>query len=421
MACCFSQAACSLCCACLPSIASSVSTRIGYAFILLVASLISIILMLKPVEIEMAKVSQYCKYITTIECEKIVGPRTVYRIFMGLSFFYLLMSLIMIKVQSSKDIRVNFQKGFWLIKIILANVLIGLTFLIPFDDYSDKVWFIISIIFASIFILMQLVLLIDFAHTWSKILIEKSEESYDDGGCFSNGWTLFIGIASAISYLVSLILIILSIVYFSNNVGCSLQKASISINVCFSIAFSVLSVTKFVREKTPYSGLLQSSMISIYSSYLLFSGLLNFKDPQCNLLLQQKSVDSLNTWLGILTSLFTIILIIYSCFSSSEQADSFVINSSSVNGSNQGQVVVDDETDGLKYNYSLFHILMMVASMYIQLFLTGWNLPSSNIDQSTNYSMASAWVKLVSSWICMIIYSWTLLAPVILKDREFQV
>lgn len=409
MACCFSQAACSLCCNCLPNIASSVSTRIGYAFLLLIASIVSIILMLKPVEEKMANISYYCNYLSSNDCEKIVGPRIVYRIFMGLSFFYLLMALIMIKVQSTKDIRKNFQKGFWLIKIILIVVLIGLTFLIPFEDNSDKTWFIISVISASIFILMQLILLIDFAHSWTEKLIEKSGETLGDEGCCSNKWTSLIGFISLIAYSISFIFVVLSIVYFSKNESCSIQKAVISFNAILSIIFSILS----------YSGLLQSSIVSVYSSYLVFSGLLNFKDTKCNLLIEQHSIDSTNVWLGIISSLLTIILIIYSCFSSSDQSESFVINNSSTNNSNQGQVVYDDESDDFKYNYSLFHVLMMVASMYIQLFLTGWNLPSAAIGESTAYSMASAWVKLSSSWICILLYIWTLIAPIIFKDRDF--
>jgi len=33
--------------------------------------------------------------------------------------------------------------------------------------------------------------------------------------------------------------------------------------------------------------------------------------------------------------------------------------------------------------------------------------------------MASLWVKVLSSWMCICIYSWTLLAPAIFPDRDF--
>lgn len=36
-----------------------------------------------------------------------------------------------------------------------------------------------------------------------------------------------------------------------------------------------------------------------------------------------------------------------------------------------------------------------------------------------NSNMASVWVKIVSSWMCVVIYGWTLLAPTLFPDRDF--
>ncbi|KHJ75098.1 hypothetical protein OESDEN_25286, partial [Oesophagostomum dentatum] len=33
--------------------------------------------------------------------------------------------------------------------------------------------------------------------------------------------------------------------------------------------------------------------------------------------------------------------------------------------------------------------------------------------------MASVWVKIVSSWLCVALYGWTLVAPALFPDREF--
>ena len=36
-------------------------------------------------------------------------------------------------------------------------------------------------------------------------------------------------------------------------------------------------------------------------------------------------------------------------------------------------------------------------------------------------NMAAVWVKAISSWLCFGIYMWTLVAPVVLPDRDFSV
>jgi len=44
--------------------------------------------------------------------------------------------------------------------------------------------------------------------------------------------------------------------------------------------------------------------------------------------------------------------------------------------------------------------------------------PSSDFN-TLNANMAAVWVKIVSSWLCIVLYVWTLVAPVVLSDREF--
>jgi len=34
--------------------------------------------------------------------------------------------------------------------------------------------------------------------------------------------------------------------------------------------------------------------------------------------------------------------------------------------------------------------------------------------------VVSMWVKIAASWVCLLIYFWSLIAPLILKDREFN-
>lgn len=45
--------------------------------------------------------------------------------------------------------------------------------------------------------------------------------------------------------------------------------------------------------------------------------------------------------------------------------------------------------------------------------------PNSTLE-TLNANAASMWIKAISSWLCLVLYGWTLIAPVVLRDREFN-
>ena len=88
--------------------------------------------------------------------------------------------------------------------------------------------------------------------------------------------------------------------------------------------------------------------------------------------------------------------------------------------SDDGHGGKDDERGGTQYNYSLFHIIFLLATTWVATLLT------QNIDfetqQGGNFQPVgrtywASWVKIVSAWVCYVIYGWSLIAPVLLPDR----
>jgi hypothetical protein len=47
-----------------------------------------------------------------------------------------------------------------------------------------------------------------------------------------------------------------------------------------------------------------------------------------------------------------------------------------------------------------------------------WYKPAKDFSTYNN-NFASLWVKIVSSWICVILYIWTCVAPALFPDRDF--
>jgi hypothetical protein len=79
----------------------------------------------------------------------------------------------------------------------------------------------------------------------------------------------------------------------------------------------------------------------------------------------------------------------------------------------------DDERNRTQYSYSVFHIIFFLATAWVATLLT------MNFDESTKdgdfatvgRTYAASWVKIVSAWVCYGMYTWTLVAPVVLPDR----
>ena len=84
-----------------------------------------------------------------------------------------------------------------------------------------------------------------------------------------------------------------------------------------------------------------------------------------------------------------------------------------------GQQTWDDEIEQTSYSYSGFHFLMMLSSLYIMMTLTNWFGLSPDLTtlQTTAVSM---WVKIISSWLVFILYSWQMLAPLCCPGRFQQ-
>jgi hypothetical protein len=111
--------------------------------------------------------------IPKLPCADAIGYLAVYRLCFVVAAFFAIMSVLMLGVKSSRDPRGPIQNGFWGIKFILIFVGWVAAFFIPHGGFGPvMMWF--GMIGGMAFILVQLVLIVDFAHTWA----ESWQENY---------------------------------------------------------------------------------------------------------------------------------------------------------------------------------------------------------------------------------------------------
>ena len=412
LACCFTSTACTAGCALCPSCKNSTASRIMYGLLLLVTVIISVIMLAPGVQDLLTKVpfceesqSLASKFLSgvsdvglinsKIKCEDAVGYLAVYRICFIVTVFFLFMSLIMIGVRSSRDPRAGVQNGFWGFKYALIIAGWVGAFFIPHGNFGPT-WMYFGMIGGFMFIIIQLVLIIDFAHSWAESWGEYHKQSNDAS------WFYALLAVTGIFYILTLITIIVSYSYYTGHVvgQCKLHEFFITFNMLLCVILTVTSVLPKVQEHLPNSGLLQSSFVSLYMMYLTWSAMSNQPDPNCKLDLAEKVFGPRNSTITDSTDQTTpsmdtasiIGLVVWFCcvlYSSirSTTNDSAAritmtdtVNLTDPEARDDDEGAGDTERDGVQYSWSLFHLMFALATLYVMMTLTNWYSPGKDVN-----------------------------------------
>lgn len=193
----------------------------------------------------------------------------------------------------------------WGPKILAWLALVVTSFFIPngfFVFYSRY----ISIIGASIFIFVGLVLLVDFAHSWSEKCLDKWEMSDEHSTFWRN-----ILIGSTLScYAAMIALTVVDYVFFGSRSACGLNQFFITFNLILCVLVSFISVMPQVQDANPKSGLGQSGMVIAYCTYLVTSAVANRDNRLCNPLTAR--AEGAQTSMIVVGAIFTFLAIAYS-------------------------------------------------------------------------------------------------------------
>lgn len=75
----------------------------------------------------------------------------------------------------------------------------------------------------------------------------------------------------------------------------------------------------------------------------------------------------------------------------------------------------------LPYRPDAFHAIFALAAMYMAMLLTNWELSGNPGDMwEIGRGWTSMWVRLASKWLCEALYLWTVVAPAVLRNRDFS-
>ena len=388
------------------------------------------------------------------------GYFAVQRINSALGMFHFLLAILLLGVQSTKDGRAALQNGYWGPKIIVWLVFVVLSFLVPEGFFM--VWGkYFALVGAMLFVLLGLILLVDLAHTWAELCLKKIEE--DEGSRF---WRVMI-VGSTLGMFIAAIAMTAVMYWFFASSGCSMNIAAITVNMILFIITSLVSVQPSIQEANPKAGLAQAAMVTVYCTYLTLSAVSMEPDEKhCNPLIRARGARVSTTIIGAIVTMLTIAYTTtraatqglalgskagannngYGTISSEDYEHGLVdqqprntrremraealrqavaagsLPASAIDDddddSDDGHDAKDDERNGTQYNYSLFHIIFLMATCWVATLLTQDLKPVEGTDfHPVGRTYWYSWVKIGSAWICYAIYLWSLLAPIIMPDR----
>lgn len=434
-------------------------TQIGYAIILLLNSLLSWLML---TDWAFKKLEHLALDYMAITCngKECYGFVAVHRVNFALGAFHAIMALSLVAARSSKKACTRVQNGYWGPKMLAWLALIVVSFLIP-DSFFIFWGNYIALIGAMVFLLIGLVMLTDMAHSWTEYCVRR----YSEGSLM---WgRLLVGCAMGM-YLASLAMTIVMYIFFASK-GCSMNQAAITINLILVLMVSALSVHPRILELGRPVGLGASSLVSVYCTYLTLSAVaMEPDDKQCNPLVRANGTRTASIVIGAIMTFVTIAYTTTRAASSfftsaqgsapitkadleyqpvrletSEAGDSSTPDECVTEQPSRRQLELqaiqegvlpaypttgsydDEDDDDPKarpldtYDYVTFHLIFMLSTAWVATLLTMNVNPLEHEGDfvAVGRTYWASWVKIISSWVCYAIYSWTLVAPVVMPHR----
>lgn len=119
---------------------------------------------------------------------------------------------------------------------------------------------------------------------------------------------------------------------------------------------------------------------------------------------------------GFLVALFSVG---WSALSGGSQKEVFTFDVAAEMKYKEGEENAGDED--LSFSPWLFHLMFSFASAYLGMVLTGWVWQQdANGEFQVDKGVTSLWVKIAAQWVCYSLYIWTVVAPILLPDRDFS-
>lgn len=377
-----------------------------------------------------------CQQYNGIYCYSI---NTIYCLSLSLTIFYLINFLILLKF---KKYYLNYYLARWLFfLLILAS-----TVWYPSIIIHLFAW--LAVFLASLFILMVVIIWIDFAIQWQQQQLHYLQPHRSK---FNQLCIIGFDIISVVFIIANFILNIVGLVLFNCPTGITVIGINLSIGLFYYILpFKFKNVTMF-----------PVSMIVLYNTYVVFQSLnygialtsdcyyfTNKHITANNVVTITNTNDLLITsnsinFITIFDTFVTLVSLIWTCFSLSNNhwfclvqtdyqqnvfnrtrlltnnniydQESFELNDIEANnivannrqyGSIENEIILEILSPIFFKQFRLFFIIMIIASSYLLMTLSSWQIYGHTLELTIDSGITSMIVKLLSVTVCYLLYGY---------------
>ncbi|XP_035749875.1 serine incorporator 4 [Egretta garzetta] len=430
----------------------STGTRILYTLLHVLASAVCCLMLSRTVAHAVREKVPFsavlCEHLPGgTDCERLVGSSAVYRVCFGTYYTHpaachlnkALLTVngslcgIMSFISITPCVRLKQPRSGLLQSSIISCYVMYLTFSALSSRPPERAWHYTGICGGFAFILIQLVLITAFAHTWNK--------NWLTGAAQDKRWYLAVLLATAAFYTLASAAFSFLYKYYTHPAACHLNKALLTVNGSLCPVPQREEGAPACRQQPPLPQ-------GTHPSHLCLPAVL-YKGQNLTVCfpgIRQDELQTEDTTVAILGAAIMYACVLFACNEASYLAEvfgplwmvkvySFEFKKPSccfccpekmeeeLRGTEQTceqaeeaagrQCIIQDERDRVVYSYSAFHFVFFLASLYVMMTLTNWFSYENAVLETTftHGSWSTFWVKVSSCWACILLYLWLVLSP----------
>lgn len=372
------------------------------SLLLLVSTVIvSIIVQQHASNVEIDAWTENCPTGYELSCKK---NQSVLRFSFSLVIFYTI-QLIFLRID------INYFDNYWPMKtFVFAGIVIGLFYADPrVFDLNGYGWY--ARIAGFLFLILQQVILLDFAYQWNETFLQYSEDNVVSQKISGmDKWKCFILFASLLLFITSIILISIMFWQFSGP-ECRNNEAIISLTLILPFIS-----TMFQLFCTDQGSILTSAIMTIYATWICYASITLNPLSECNPTLDTGKNRHVSEGIGMAILAMSLAWTTRNTIRKIPNIKGTTINLSIL----EGDEISEKDEQLYKNALSESSLVFILVSSFYAMVLTNWDtLQQNSTYENPKTGYAAMWIQATAQWIAIVFYFWSLIAPKLFPDRDF--